>query len=60
MIGVVGLGNVGKAIYDNLSKFYDVVGHDKDDKRTIDEFRALLECDLIFVCVPTPPTQGDS
>jgi len=58
MIGVCGLGNVGKAVYENLFKFYDMVGYDKDPKRTINKFDELLECDLIFLCLPTPTHSG--
>lgn len=59
MIGVVGLGNVGKAVYDNLSKHYDVIGYDKDKTRTIDQFESLLECELLFLCLPTPTHSGN-
>ncbi len=56
MIGVLGVGNVGSAIYQSFKKYYEVVGYDKHKES--DSFEALLECDYIFVCLPTPTHSG--
>lgn len=53
-IGIIGNGFVGNAIYQNfkdkvITKVYDV----RDDKRLNTE-KEVLECDIVFVCLPTP------
>ncbi len=57
MISIVGLGNVGSALKKTLEKYTEVVGYDK--KIESDSFEALLECDLIFLCLPTPTSAGN-
>lgn len=52
-IGVIGLGIVGKAVYDGLGQFghqmshYDIV----DQTTNID---SVMNTEIVFVCVPTP------
>lgn len=51
LVGIVGLGSVGSALYSVLSHFYRTVGYDiKDDY----EWEPLLGAEAIFVCVQTP------
>lgn len=53
-IGVIGLGVVGKAMYDACAQQgFEMVGYDpfKDEFK---DRKALLACDMIFTCTPTP------
>lgn len=56
-IGVVGLGVVGRAVYDGLGQlghvmsYYDIADH----STSID---SVMHTDILFVCVPTP-TDGN-
>jgi UDPglucose 6-dehydrogenase len=50
-LGVIGLGNVGNALRHTLSFYYDTVGY---DIRKDFPWEAILETDVVFVCVPTP------
>ena len=51
-IGVVGLGKVGKTVYDVLKKHHNVRGYDK--YKTSDRFEDVLDSEVIFIAVPTP------
>jgi len=51
-IGIVGFGVVGKAAYSTFSDKYEVVKYDKFFK--YDKFEDLLNCDFVFIMVPTP------
>lgn len=51
-IGIIGYGVVGKAADNTLIKKYETVKYDK--YQDIDNFHSLLECDFIFIAVPTP------
>ena len=51
-IGIVGYGVVGKAADNTFSEKYDVIKFDKYHK--YDSFDSLLECDFVFIMVPTP------
>ena len=51
-IGVIGLGTVGRAVYSVLMKHHQVRGYDKNRKS--DPFEDMLNCDVVFICVPTP------
>ena len=56
-IGIVGQGFVGRAIYKTFSRHYKVHTYDKkiDDYSTEESVSAVaLNCDICFVCVPTP------
>lgn len=50
-IGVIGLGKVGKAVYDVLMKRHDVRGYDK--YKPSDPFSEILDCEVVFITVPT-------
>uniref|UniRef100_A0A6C0J879 UDP-glucose/GDP-mannose dehydrogenase dimerisation domain-containing protein n=1 Tax=viral metagenome TaxID=1070528 RepID=A0A6C0J879_9ZZZZ len=51
-IGIIGFGVVGKAIYNTLSLKYNIIKYDKFQK--LDKFIDLLNCDFVFISVPTP------
>lgn len=58
-IGVVGVGMVGTAVkryYE--SKGYEVLGYDKDPRRSTCTFADLKRCDTLFVSVPTLTKQN--
>lgn len=45
-VGIVGMGNMGGAIYNGLSANYDVVGFGRDDDKS-----DLVNCDYVFLAV---------
>lgn len=54
-VGVVGLGVVGAATGQLLSRVHQVVTFDTNGKGTCDSIEALAAAaDVVFVCVPTP------
>lgn len=55
-IGIIGLGNVGKAIHEGLKEKYEVLTYDiKGDTNTLEE---VATTDLVFIAVPTPSHRG--
>ena len=55
MIGIVGQGFVGNAVYQKWKKYYDVQTYDIDDNKSTSTLHNLvMMCDTIFVCLPTP------
>jgi len=57
-IGVIGMGVVGSAVYNAFEKKFPIAGYDKHKES--DEFDALLESDIVFLCVPTPTQMAKS
>ena len=54
-IGIVGMGFVGEAVYRSFSDLIiNTVTVDLDPDKTTGTYEDLLECDAVFVCVPTP------
>lgn len=51
-IGLIGYGIVGKAADNTFSQIYDTVKYDK--YKDLDDFNSLLNCDFVFIMVPTP------
>jgi len=55
MIGIIGQGFVGNAVYQKFKKYYDVVTNDLDEtKSTATLSNLVMICDTIFLCLPTP------
>ena len=56
IVGVIGQGFVGSAIREGLKNFYPVMTYDKNPKvnSTSTHSAVCKNCDIIFVCVPTP------
>ena len=55
MIGIVGQGFVGNAVYQRWKKYYDIQTYDLDENKSTSSFHNLvMMCDTIFVCLPTP------
>tara|TARA_A100001201_G_scaffold111460_1_gene95453 strand:- start:979 stop:1872 length:894 start_codon:yes stop_codon:yes gene_type:complete len=53
-IGIIGNGFVGNSIAFGFSPTHEIRIHDKDKKRDMNTIEEVLECDFIFVAVPTP------
>ena len=53
-IGIIGNGFVGNSIAFGFSPTHEIRIHDKDPKRNLNTLQEVLECDFIFVAVPTP------
>ena len=55
MIGIVGQGFVGNAVYQKFKKYYDVVTNDLNENKSTSTLNNLIHiCDTIFLCLPTP------
>jgi UDPglucose 6-dehydrogenase len=52
--GIIGLGFVGQSILQSFhTKDIDVIGYDKYKNGGIGDFNAIVNCDIIFLCLPT-------
>ncbi len=54
MIGIVGNGFVGNAVYQNLRDKVECKVYDVDKNRSLNTIGEVIEQDFIFVCLPTP------
>lgn len=53
-IGIIGLGVVGNAIFESFNiKGIKIICYDKFKNGGIDSLQDLLNCELIFLCLPT-------
>ena len=59
-IGIIGNGFVGNSVAFGFSPTHDIRVHDKDIKKNLNTIEEVLECDFIFVCVPTPMNRDGS
>jgi len=59
-IGIVGNGFVGNSIAFGFSPTHEIRIHDKDPKKDLNTLKEVLECDFIFVAVPTPMNEDGS
>ena len=57
-IGVVGLGLIGGSIFKALKEKYEVVGVSSSvqEENVSNDYNALKECDIVFVCSPMNAT----
>jgi UDPglucose 6-dehydrogenase len=54
-IGIIGLGFVGKAIYESGDGFVEYVCIDSDPRKGYTgTYKEIVECEGIFICVPSP------
>ena len=54
-LGVVGAGFVGRAIIRGFITYVlEIRIYDKDERRASHSLDEVLECDFVFVCLPTP------
>tara|TARA_B100000900_G_C20570678_1_gene713095 strand:- start:62 stop:898 length:837 start_codon:yes stop_codon:yes gene_type:complete len=59
MIGIIGQGFVGNAVYKKWKQYYDVLTYDLDESKSTSTLHNLVMlCDTIFVCLPTPMNKG--
>ena len=59
-IGIIGNGFVGNSIAFGFSPTHEIRIHDKDPKRNMNTMDEVLECDYVFVAVPTPMHEDGS
>ena len=59
-IGIIGNGFVGNSVAFGFSPTHEIRIHDKDPKRNLNTIEEVLECDYIFVAVPTPMYEDGS
>lgn len=58
-IGIVGLGMVGEAVAFGLRRInHEVIGFDIDPAKGAEDFDAVCEAHVAFICVPTPNFEG--
>lgn len=57
MIGIIGQGFVGNAIYQKFSKYYNILTYDLDESKCNSSKEEVLKQDIVFVCLPTPMNQ---
>jgi len=56
-IGVIGLGNIGKPLFEALKYYHkDVVGFDKFKR--LDSWDDILKTEVVFICVPTTTSKN--
>ena len=61
MIGIIGQGFVGNAIYQKFKEHYEVLTYDLDETKCNSTFDELeFKCRTIFLCLPTPMNQDGS
>ena len=55
MIGIIGQGFVGNAVYQKFKDYYNVLTNDLDkNKSTSNLENLIMKCQYIFLCLPTP------
>ena len=54
MIGIIGNGFVGNAIYQNIKDKFNVFVYDINKNKSYNTLEETYKSDIIFVCLPTP------
>lgn len=61
MIGIIGQGFVGNAVYQKFKNFYEVLTYDLDESKCNSTFDTISsKCKTIFLCLPTPMDKDGS
>ena len=61
MIGIIGQGFVGNAVYQKFKNYYDVLTYDLDESKSNSNVNEIIcKCENIFVCLPTPMNNDGS
>ena len=61
MIGIIGQGFVGNAVYQKFKNYYDVLTYDLDESKCNSNVNEIIcNCTNIFVCLPTPMNKDGS
>ena len=58
-IGIIGCGFVGKAIVKGFAQFANIKIYDVDSKKTTHKFGEVINCDFVFLCLPTPMVSAE-
>ena len=60
-IGIIGQGFVGNAVYQKFKSFYKIYKYDLKEELSNSSFNELTKnCNIIFVCLPTPMNKDGS
>ena len=59
-VGIIGNGFVGNSVAFGFSPTHEIRIHDKDPKRNLNTIEEVVDCDYIFVAVPTPMNSDGS
>ena len=59
-VGIIGCGFVGESQAFAFSPTSNVFVYDIDPLKTTHSLNEVLECDFVFVCVPTPMNKDGS
>ena len=54
MIGIIGQGFVGNAVYQKFKNYYEILTYDLDESKSNSNEENVMSCDIVFVCLPTP------
>jgi UDPglucose 6-dehydrogenase len=54
MIGIIGQGFVGNAIYQKFKNYYKVYTYDLDESKCNSSENDVLNNEIVFICLPTP------
>ena len=60
MIGIIGQGFVGNAVYQKFKNFYRVNTYDLNSSICNSSYKQVVENDIIFICLPTPMNKDGS
>ena len=61
MIGIIGQGFVGNAIYQKFKNYFEVLTFDLDSKLCNSTLENICDrCETIFICLPTPMNEDGS
>lgn len=61
MIGIIGQGFVGNAVYQKFKNYYDVLTYDLDETKSNSNVNEIIcKCTNIFICLPTPMNEDGS
>ena len=60
MIGIIGQGFVGNAVYQKFKNYYDVYTYDLDSTKCNSSEQRVLDNKIVFVCLPTPMNEDGS
>lgn len=56
-IGIIGLGIVGKTIYDVMSQYHKISFHDVKYEQS--KIENVIDSQIVFICVPTPSNKNN-
>jgi UDPglucose 6-dehydrogenase len=60
MIGIIGQGFVGNAVYQKFKNYYDVFTYDLDESKATSDKSDVISQPYVFLCLPTPMNKNGS